>query len=77
MAKKLFEEKDKSGKWRVWVEITDEGAENPEAEMLKFGDKKPNDQEIEDARRARKTAIQERKEKEALYEQLKQELGYQ
>ena len=77
MAKKLSEEKDRSGNWRVWVEITDDGAENPEAEMLKFGKQKPTDEEVEAATVARIAAIQDRKEKEALYEQLKQEHGYQ
>jgi hypothetical protein len=76
MPKKLSEEKDKSGNWRVWVEITDDSAENPEAEMLKFGKQKPSDAEINAATSARIAAIEERKQKEALYEQLKQELGY-
>ena len=76
MAKKLHEEKDKAGKWRVWVEITPDGAEMPEAEMLKFGEQKPTDAEIDAAANARIAAIEDRKQEEAQYEQLKQELGY-
>lgn len=70
MAKKLKEEKDSAGKWRVWYEITDDTAEKPEATMFKFNNK-PSEAEIESVANAFIAAKAEREAKEAELESLR------
>ena len=68
--KKLKEEKDSAGMWRVWYEITEESAEKPEATMFKFKDK-PTDEQVEAVATSFITAKAEREAKEAELEALR------
>jgi hypothetical protein len=73
MAKKIKEEKDSAGMWRVWYEITADGAEKPDAEMFKFKSK-PTDAEVEAVANAFITAKADREAKKAELEALRIQL---
>lgn len=68
--KKIKEEQDMAGMWRVWYEITDDGSEKPEAQMFKFK-RKPTESEIETVANDFITAKREREAKEAELEALR------
>ena len=70
MAKKIKEEKDIAGLWRVWYEITDDTAEKPEATMFKFKNK-PSKDEIESVANVFIAKKAEREAKEAELESLR------
>ena len=70
MAKKIKEEKDIAGMWRVWYEITDDTAEKPEAAMFKFKNK-PSEAEIKSVANAFIAEKAEREAKEAELESLR------
>lgn len=68
--KKIKEEQDMAGMWRVWYEITDDGADKPEAQMFKFK-RKPTNAEINTVATDFITAKREREAKEAELEALR------
>ena len=70
MAKKLKEERDSAGMWRVWYEITDDTADKPEAVMFKFKGK-PSDAEIQSVVTTYITDKANREAKEAELEALR------
>lgn len=74
MAKKLKEERDSAGMWRVWYEITDDTADKPEAVMFKFKGK-PSDAELQSVVTTFVTAKQDREAKEAALEALRQQVA--
>lgn len=70
MAKKLKEERDSAGMWRVWYEITDDTADKPEAVMFKFKGK-PSDAELQSVVTTYITDKANREAKEAELEALR------
>ena len=74
MAKKLREEKDSAGMWRVWYEITADGAEKPDAEIFKFKSK-PTDAEVEAVANAFIAAKADREAKKAELEALRLQIA--
>jgi predicted nucleic acid-binding Zn-ribbon protein len=73
MAKKIKEEKDSAGNWRVWYEITEIDDEKPEATMFKF-DKQPTDAEVEKMAATLIAKKQKRKNKENELEALRRQV---